>query len=882
MAVQYRSQARQGQFAGGLKVPDKATAKRQSDKEEIQELKKQSDALAKRDETLIASLRRKYESEANTRKIVEQTRREGVEAEKSQRIRNAKLKADFAEMEADQKGKDLQALSELIPSLAESAVKIKENRDNYDEEQAHFALEKAGLTDDQWRKFSSSSLTEAEFSSGTQAWLVALRDQGGIDYRQYNAMMQRTGGYGNAMNTISVQRIAGSFPEWLRRNGDKVNPITGISVHEAMHGKEVADNNARIPTIQAAVTEYKKSTGWIDYSPAFSQKATNGELDSYINNAINTANTTAESQAIQQGEEKDRTAAVSMYNSGGFVEAYNSIIDPIERHYYLKNYVKNITEAAKRGLINTNSEAWKKFKDTTVYSEHGSGPLAGDNSQFPGLRRLIEDAEDEDRKRLVSIQGTKNRQIEQENEKEFQETVSVISSLPADQQADFLQKKLNDPNTPQGVKAKLYNFVETRNSQHNKNIDQTFNEMVQRGEPITAQMIHQSGITGETLRFWTKYAGDQLAEGSKARHEATKGDFKTTVSELTGRKTEFDIGQSAAKEVQRLMFASYLQKVHAYRNTLNPEDAHKQAKFDVIEEFKAGTDPDNPSGPYTYIKDPDNPLKSHFKFIESGVSNVTPLNLAQQYSEHQENIAHIPGSVFEKEEMTPWTHSSKVQQKHINRAMTIAELTTTDDTYAIVMRNQMLAADMKVPQWLEQRAAAHEQLILRGVSRYTLNNSGKPGVTDESARAQITADIQASMVIGISGGAVGERGSGASTGAHLDVRNGDGYTSPGGELQPNVLTDVMVGDMPLGSYGINSGLGPRISPGGVGSQMHMGFDFNTPAGLKIWIRPGSTLRVVARDTTSDPNGFGYLTVIQDTVTGHPTTLSHLSDVGGTN
>ena len=56
MAVQFRSYGSKGNFRGNLKVSDRAAAKRDRDKEFIQELKDQNVALEDRDKTLIAAL----------------------------------------------------------------------------------------------------------------------------------------------------------------------------------------------------------------------------------------------------------------------------------------------------------------------------------------------------------------------------------------------------------------------------------------------------------------------------------------------------------------------------------------------------------------------------------------------------------------------------------------------------------------------------------------------------------------------------------------------------------------------------------------------------------------------------------------------------------
>ncbi len=97
--AEFRSYAQPGQFRQPVKVSNKAKAKRVRDKEMVGELKDQNVALYNRDKEFKQAMMRKLEIEKKSRDAAEKGRRESVEAERKQRVANAKLAADFAEKE---------------------------------------------------------------------------------------------------------------------------------------------------------------------------------------------------------------------------------------------------------------------------------------------------------------------------------------------------------------------------------------------------------------------------------------------------------------------------------------------------------------------------------------------------------------------------------------------------------------------------------------------------------------------------------------------------------------------------------------------------------------------------------------------------------------
>lgn len=705
MAAQFRSYGSKGNFRGNLKVSDRAAAKRDRDKEFIQELKDQNVALEDRDKTLIAALNKKYDTERSARKIVEETRRQGVEAERKQRVSNAKLAADFAEQEAGVHSSNVQALTELLPQVAESINEIQEKRKAYDAEQAFQALEKAGLTPDQYKEFKSSSLTSDQFSTSNQAWAVALREAG-ISWHQYNAMMQRTGGYGLGFERYDVRRIANSFSAFIAAEGNVEN-ADGASFNDALNSTTLLNNSSRQGIIEEFVTRFKKQSGLSNYSLAFREETLKGSFESQVNTYRNLATQTMLKQSKIEGEKKDRDAFKGEFDAGNIQNKYDEAGGGKQGHSFLKNYINHAAYLVKIGDIDPDDLG--QLYNLKVTNANGKeGTLS---ELYVGLKHQLDEAVYERRAVENRRRNSNLTQTRLDRAEELEGLMDSIFKLPPSEQPAAIERILNSDKVSQFAKQNLQPLHESANKARNTEIEKYAEESRARGVPITQSFIDTYNPTGRLRRELIQEVRDSQTAGNKERLDAVKKDFNTTISDVTGKKSEFATGHKDAAEVLRLMVADYNRRVHAYRHTLSPEDAHQQARKEVLEEFKEGTDPENPRGPYKYIPNPTNPLEGRFEYVSSEATPVKPIKLAQTYKDRGEDLVHTPEAVFKSNSMQRWTLPGNVQQHEWSRADQIAKLTTAKDTAAMVMKYQMEAANVNVPQWLNDTVAAQEQLI---------------------------------------------------------------------------------------------------------------------------------------------------------------------------
>ncbi len=119
--------------------------------------------------------------------------------------------------------------------------------------------------------------------------------------------------------------------------------------------------------------------------------------------------------------------------------------------------------------------------------------------------------------------------------------------------------------------------------------------------------------------------------------------------------------------------------------------------------------------------------------------------------------------------------------------------------------------------------------------------------------------------VDVSGEVVGYVGStGRSSGPHIHIETGDGYSGKGGSVPDYILSNIIVGGKPLSQYPKGDGLGA--------GRGHQGFDFPAANGSSIVLKGG--LKFVEYDEGYNA-GYGNSLIISDS-SGRKYLIGHLS------
>ena len=441
---EFRSYAREGQLGRPIQAPDKAKADYKRGTQFVDLLEKEDVSKTKIDQNFLIAWEKKLSQEKSARQTVENAKRESIEAERKQRVDNAKLKADFAEQEAKVNNARIQNLAGLVPSIAEDVKTALDKRKEFDADTIVDAMERSGLTDEERANMSKQILKQDEYNSGNQAWLVKLRETGKITWHQYNAMMQRTGGYGLGFERWDVRQKAEGLHTWMSVNSERTYGPDGVTVNDLLSNTELPNNTKRIGLLREAYDDFLKESGLSGYNKAFRDKTLKGTLKAEWNSLLNLANNKMLKQSELMGIEKDETTLLGRIKAEAYQGHYDGILDTKLAHHQLKYDAGLLAGLIKRGMVP--EEGIQSFLNIKVVDGNGKKGTVAD--LYPGLKHLIVDAQAFYQQTIYRSNAAPRNLRQQQTDIALQEITDHLMTVPEGDRAaawlaamDSLKKK---------------------------------------------------------------------------------------------------------------------------------------------------------------------------------------------------------------------------------------------------------------------------------------------------------------------------------------------------------------------------------------------------------------------------------------------------------
>ena len=441
---EFRSYAREGQLGRPIQAPDKAKADYNRGTQFVGLLEKEDLSKTKIDQNFLIAWEKKLSQEKSARQTVENAKRESIEAERKQRVDNAKLKADFAEQEAKVNNARIQNLAGLVPSIAEDVKTALDKRKEFDADTIVDAMERSGLTDEERANMSKQILKQDEYNSGNQAWLVKLRETGKITWHQYNAMMQRTGGYGLGFERWDVRQKADGLHTWFAVNSERTIGQDGVTINDLLSNTELPNNSSRIGLLREAYDDFLKESGLSGYNKAFRDKTLKGTLKAEWNSLLNLANKKMLRQSELMGIEKDETTLLGRIKAEAYQGHYDGILDTKLAHHQLKYDAGLLAGLIKRGMVP--EEGIQSFLNIKVVDGNGKKGTVAD--LYPGLKHLIVDAQAFYQQTIYRSNAAPRNLRQQQTDIALQEITDHLMTVPEGDRAaawlaamDSLKKK---------------------------------------------------------------------------------------------------------------------------------------------------------------------------------------------------------------------------------------------------------------------------------------------------------------------------------------------------------------------------------------------------------------------------------------------------------
>ena len=621
---QFRSQASPGRMSRPIQAPDKGTPIFNRGLEKVKALEKEDLEKSKRDEKYHLAMNEKFRKEKVARDKVEAQKDASVKQHRAQLEANAKLAADFAEMEAQQAHNTMTALADFSASAAQNVIDIKANRDKYNQEQTAVAIEKSGLT---WEEINSAvklGLTSDQMSMSQLPEIIKVRERLGWD--MYNKIAHRGGVYTVALDRWSMKEKVNSLPEWFTVNmNEKLS--TGYSPIEALTSETISSND-RAATMQAAKDKSFRDLGLDMYAPHDREEVIGDTFNNYWNQQFNKSTTAAERKAKKDGEN------ILMRVTRGELGTPGKIQQNVNFYSNSKDAKTFMDEKAKglKLLIDSGSLSISESEDAIAQLRDIKMKVNGEDVTYggywPGSINKLEEAVTDQR---VQRNRDNNSKLTAEDIKLKQmvsESLKIADSLSPEEQELFLQQEVNDKSKPIRYRdqMRLYStkLNEANALQSQQIAERIEQKIVESGVPWSPAALEAAGVTGSDLLRLTKQWREWSNSGDKTKYEEFKFEVEKSIRDITKSYPLQKGSHKQEKAVVNWMMRLYDQTYQATKN--DRPDAHKHAMETVTKLLKEGTEGDQASrtGYLRFVHDGDDPTKGTFSsFHNDGETTPT-------------------------------------------------------------------------------------------------------------------------------------------------------------------------------------------------------------------------------------------------------------------
>ena len=239
-----------------------------------------------------------------------------------------------------------------------------------------------------------------------------------------------------------------------------------------------------------------------------------------------------------------------------------------------------------------------------------------------------------------------------------------------------------------------------------------------------------------------------------------------------------------------------------------------------------GSDSAEPKTPEPKTPEPKTPTpkESFSSGSDSNTKEITASNPAQSFSR---------GGTVRSEESSSQTSSLESKQTYRPQMSGVPKKVQKDTNNGF--RNFPIAVDniYETTRQHEKNVLAFSKMLKKsrdvGISASPSNPSDSPDSPDSPSPSTPNIPITTSGII--TDEIVGYVGStGRSSGPHIHIETGDGYSGSGGNIPDNVLSNIIVDGTSLSSYEMGDGL--------YAGRNHRGFDYPIRSGAPITLKGG--------------------------------------------